>query len=382
MPADHGAGDIAAIVLAAGYSSRMGSFKPLIELGSRTFLERAVGAFASVGVDDVIVVTGYRGDQVGTAAERLGARAVANPEFERGMYSSLQAGAAALSPSVRRFFVLPVDCPLVRPETIGRLARAGQGCDAEVVLPAAGGEPGHPPLLSAALRAEILAAEPPGGLRGLIAARTGRSVVIPVGDPNVIVDADTLSDLARLQAAASREDLPSERRCHEILSEQWAGHPAGQGVAAHSRAVAGVAAALTTALNERHQHLCLPLVVGAALLHDVARAQPHHAVAGAAFIEGLGYPRVAELVSQHMDLPAEDADDLGEAAVLYLADKLVFEDRLVSLERRSTRQADRLQGDSVAQAAARLRIDVARRVHERMEAALARRLTLVRHEQA
>jgi CTP:molybdopterin cytidylyltransferase MocA len=367
-------GEVAAIVLAAGYSSRMPSFKPLLRIGDRTFLERAVGAFTSVGIDDVTVVTGHRGDQVGEAAERLGARAVFNPHFDRGMYSSVQAGVAALSTSVRRFFLLPVDCPLVRPETVGRIARAGAACEADIVLPARGEATGHPPLLSARLRDAILAADPPGGLRSVLAGFADRTTMIELDDPGVAVDADTWDDLIRLREAARREGLPSEERCREVLR----GRTDFSAVASHSFAVAAVATALTTALNERGQHLCLPLVVSAALLHDVARDRPRHAEAGAALIDDLGYPRVAAVVRRHVDLGRDAGGDVGEAEVVYLADKLVLGDRLVTVEERFADRMRRLTGDPDGSAAARRRMDSAIAMRERLERVLGRRLDEMR----
>ena len=122
--------------------------KPLLDLGGRTLLARAVAAFSAVGVEDVVVVSGYRAEEVAAEAAAAGARSVLNPRYEEGMFSSVQAGAAAV-PAGRRFFVLPVDCPLVRPETVGRLARAAEADGAPVALPVHGGLPGHPPLLGA-----------------------------------------------------------------------------------------------------------------------------------------------------------------------------------------------------------------------------------------
>jgi molybdenum cofactor cytidylyltransferase len=364
--------DLAAIVLAAGSSSRMGALKPLLDLGGRPFLARAVGAFTTVGVDDVNVVTGHRGEEVGAAAAQLGARVVHNPRFEHGQYSSLQAGVADLRTSVTRFFVLPVDCPLVRPETIGRLARAGRALDVDVVIPVCQGEPAHPPLLGTALRAEILAVEPAGGLRELLAAHADRTAIVEVDDRGVLLDADTAADLEQLRRAARGEDLPGEERCRQILNERVAS-PA---VVAHSHAVTAVAATLAMALNEHDGHLCVPLVAAAALLHDVARDEPDHARAGAALVERLGYTRVAALVRRHMDLGAP-GDDLGEAEVLYLADKLVLGDRIVTLKERFADRRRGLAGDSPALAAAEGRLRTAVAVQERVEQVLGRRLEAV-----
>ena len=193
-------GGLSAIVLAAGYSSRMGAFKPLADLRGRTLLARAIATFATIGVDDVVVVTGHRGDEVAAAAEELGARTAPNPRYDDGMYTSVQAGAGAVAEG-RRFFLLPVDCPLVRPETAGLLARLGASAGAEVVLPVVDGRTGHPPLLGPALRGEIVEREPAGGLREPLAGRPASPLRVDVDDPGVALDADVPDDLRRLEEA-------------------------------------------------------------------------------------------------------------------------------------------------------------------------------------
>lgn len=363
---------LAAIVLAAGFSSRMTDFKPLLALEGSTFLERAVGAFRAAGVDDVTVVTGHRGEEVEAAAVRLGARAVGNPRYAQGMYTSIQAGVAALPTSVGRFFVLPVDCPLVRPETIGLLARAAGVRDADVVSPVHAGSSGHPPLLSAALRAEILAGEPPGGLRDILSRHGERAAAIEVVDPGVLFDADTDTDLARARELARLEDLPSEGSCERLLRERGV----SERVVGHSRAVAAVATALASALNERRQHLYVPLIAAAALLHDIARDEPLHAEAGAARVEALGYPRVAEVIARHMDLGDGPGFGVGEAEVVYLADKLVLGRRVVTLEERFAPRLRELADDPPALAAARSRLAAAVKVCQGVEETLGHRLGL------
>jgi molybdenum cofactor cytidylyltransferase len=361
---------LSAIVLAAGYSSRMGELKPLADLRGRTLLARAVGVFTCLGIHDVVVVTGHRADEVAAAAEALGARPVPNPRFADGMYASVQAGAAAVGEG-RRFFLLPVDCPLVRPETAGRLARAGAAAGSAVVLPVVGGIPGHPPLLAPELRAVILAGEPAGGLRELLTQRPEPALRVHVDDAGALYDADTAGDLEHLRGLAATEDLPSERRCLELLRERVPPERV-----AHSEAVASVAAALTAALNEVEQCLCVPLVVAAALLHDVARAEPRHGDAGADLLERLGYPRVALVVRRHMRLGDALGDDLDETQVVFLADKLVQDDRIVGVEERFAVRFARCAGDAAAQESVRARLEEARLVQARVEAALGRPLSL------
>lgn len=364
---------LAAIVLAAGRSSRMHEFKPGLEAAGRTLLERAVEPFAAVGVDDVVVVTGHRGDEVAASAARVGARTVFNPRFDDGMYSSVQAGVAALDLGVSRFFLLPADVPLVRPETVGRLARARRpaadaartgppGDGISVVYPAYDEATGHPPLISTALREEILGEDPPGGLRELLMRYAASSLLLEVDDPGVLLDADTPDDLSRIRERAAGEVLPDEARCLELLGER--GTPSA--LVAHSRAVAAVAAALAAALNERGQHLCAGLVRAGALLHDLARSEPKHADVGADRLERLGYGRVAGVVRRHMVLDAA-SDDVDEAAVVYLADKLVDGNRLVGLDARFAARLQRFVHRPAALAGAHARKAEAAEVRRRVE---------------
>ena len=360
---------LAAIVLAAGRSSRMGALKPLEVAEGRTLLERAVGVFTGAGVDDVVVVAGHRRDEVAAAAVAAGARVVTNPASDQPMFSSLRVGVQSLDLGVTRFFVLPADVALVRPETIGRLIRQGRvarGGAAEVVSPLRDGVEGHPPLLGGALSAEIRAADPPGGLRELLLGHAAASSVVEVDDPGVLLDADTPEDLARIRELAATEDLPDEARCLRLLAEQ--GVPRAR--IDHSLVVTAVATALTTALNERRQHLIAPLVTAGALLHDVARQQPRHAEAGADLLERLGYPRVAAVVRPHVHLGARAEDEPDEVQVVYLADKLVQGTRVVGLDARFAVRLERFAGDAAARAAVLERKAEAVRVLRRVEQVL------------
>ena len=128
-----------------------------------------------------------------------------------------------------------------------------------------------------------------------------------------------------LEQEAARPCPPLTPTLAERLLEAAA---PGEHIEAHCRAVAAealrIAEALPLALDAR-------LLVSAALLHDVARAEKDHARTGAAWLRELEYEKAAALVERHHDFCAETVD---EAAVLFLADKCVKEDRRVSIEER------------------------------------------------
>ncbi|MBQ9250698.1 MAG: histidine phosphatase family protein [Oscillospiraceae bacterium] len=133
----------------------------------------------------------------------------------------------------------------------------------------------------------------------------------------------------------------------------------GANVAAHSRAVAAetlrIAQALPLALDTQLLH-------SAALLHDVARREPEHAQLGAAWLRELGYPEAAALVEQHHDFSGEE---LNEAAILYIADKCIQEDRHVPLAQRFAGSEERCKTPEARAAHAR-RLAVAKRIQERV----------------
>ena len=91
-------GRIAALVLAAGYSSRMGDFKPLLPLGRSTVAQEVVERFHRAGIEDVRVIAGHRADELGTVVDRLGVRKIFNADYDRGMFTSVQAGVKSLEP--------------------------------------------------------------------------------------------------------------------------------------------------------------------------------------------------------------------------------------------------------------------------------------------
>lgn len=342
---------LSALVPAAGLSSRMQGFKPLLPLGGESVLGRVVGALRAAGVEDVVVVAGHRGGETAAEAARLGVKSVHNPEYRQGMFSSVKAGMSALDPACEAFFVLPVDVPLVRPASLRRLIGAKGGRD--LVYPVFGGTRGHPPLVSGALRAELAAHPGEGGLRAALedACAAGRSVLeVEVPDANVLFDMDTPKDYQRAQGRLRRLGYPNREEAGELLRLRQV-PPKGL---AHARAVARVALAMGLALNaapERRKHgalLDLDLVESCAMLHDIAKGEPGHEAAGGRLLFSAGFPQAAGIVAAHRDIDLGPDDPLTEREIVFLADKLVSCDRLVSVERRFQEKLDLFGADPQA----------------------------------
>lgn len=196
-------GNIAAIILAAGYSSRMGAFKPLLPFGETTVLERSIALFRAAGIADIRVVIGHRADELLPLLARLEVRLLFNVHYAQGMFSSVLAAAASLEAENEAFFLLPVDFPLLRPESVERLMRAWRSGEGRILYPTCHGRRGHPPLLATVYREAILAWPGHGGLRALLQQYQEEAVNIETGDEGILLDMDTPEDYARL-----RETLP------------------------------------------------------------------------------------------------------------------------------------------------------------------------------
>jgi CTP:molybdopterin cytidylyltransferase MocA/HD superfamily phosphodiesterase len=317
----------------------MGRFKPLLSIGHSTPLETVVGIFLSAGIPDVSVVLGHRADELRPVVEACGARYVINSQFDQGMFSSVRAGVAALAEDTDACFMTPVDIPLVRVNTVRRLARCFTETRKPIIYPVFQKRRGHPTLISRTILAEALEARLDSTLAAVLAVHEEQSHRCFVPDQGIHLDMDTPEQLARIREFAAHREIPSFAECEAVLAE----YQADERVVRHSRVVAGVAFALATALVERGVHVEPLLVRAAALLHDVAKGKPEHAQAGAQLLRDLDFGNAAEIVAAHTDYTLV-AGKLDEAAVVYLADKLVSGDRVVGIEKRFQRSFDRFQG--------------------------------------
>jgi molybdenum cofactor cytidylyltransferase len=358
---------IAAIILAAGYSRRMGALKPILKLGNKTILERAIRLFRELGIEDVIVVVGHGAEQIIPIVHDCGARAIMNRQFERGMFSSVQAGVKALSPDSHAFFVLPVDIPLVRPRTIKDLLETYQRGNSRVVLPAFLGKRGHPPLVRARYRNEILSYCGDDGLRGFFGNHDRHSERVEVADEMILFDLDTPADYEALAARFRRYDVPTPRELKALLRHTV--HLDGE-LIDHSRAVANLALSLASALNRSGCRLDMELILAASMLHDIAKGQPNHAGVGAEMISRMGFSAVAEVVAAHTDIVVKLQDTVTEREVVYLADKLVQGSDVTSLRVRFKEANQRCSDDPVAHKSMLKRLDDAEMIKHRSESIL------------
>ncbi|MCB9750383.1 MAG: nucleotidyltransferase family protein [Myxococcales bacterium] len=194
----------AAIVLAAGASSRMGQAKALLRWRGESFLRRTIWLAEQAGCAPIVVVEGA----AALPAEELGGAALArNETWSNGQFSSLRCGLAWLARHAtpeHGALVLTVDRPHVRADTVRELLAAHRRAPRGIYQPAHAGRRGHPILFPSFLRTVLLALPAHGDNSPRVLFRLPevgalrRSVA--VDDPAVLENIDTPEDYRRLLA--------------------------------------------------------------------------------------------------------------------------------------------------------------------------------------
>jgi molybdenum cofactor cytidylyltransferase len=196
---------IAAIVLAAGRSTRMGGpNKLLAEVGGKPLARIAAEEALASRADPVIVVTGHQRERVEQALAGLKVRFVHNPEFADGLSTSLKAGIAAVPAEADGAIVCLGDMPQVRAALIDRMIAAFDPArGALVVVPTIEGKRGNPVLWSRRFFPELAALEGDVGARHLIGAYGEALTEVPA-DAAALIDIDTPEALSALKAEVER----------------------------------------------------------------------------------------------------------------------------------------------------------------------------------
>jgi molybdenum cofactor cytidylyltransferase len=194
---------IAAVLLAAGRSRRMGAFKPLLPFGRRSVVETCVANLLEAGAAEVVVVVGHRGGEVRAAlARETRVRFAVNEVEGSEMGVSVARGVEAVNAEAKAALVALVDYPAVPPRAIESLLDARARTGARLVVPEWRGRGGHPVLVDLMLRGELLSVAPERGLRALFDAHAAEVLRVPSDSPFVARDMDTWDDYVALHTEA------------------------------------------------------------------------------------------------------------------------------------------------------------------------------------
>ncbi|MBS1821907.1 MAG: nucleotidyltransferase family protein [Acidobacteria bacterium] len=177
---------VAAIVLAAGASRRLGEPKQLVRLGDETLLERAVRACRDAACTPIVVVLGALSESIQNQCNLQDTVIVDNREWCEGMGSSLRAGVKALDPSVEGCVIVTCDMPAASAEHLRRLMKSGDVTASEYA-----GRRGVPAFFPQSSFVALMQVQGDTGARDLL--KEANAIPLPAGE----LDVDTAQDLQR-----------------------------------------------------------------------------------------------------------------------------------------------------------------------------------------
>ena len=177
-----------ALIVAAGKSSRMGDFKPMLQLGSISIAQRVINNFRQAGISKIVVVTGYNADALERHLASNHVIFLRNEDYETThMFDSVRIGLEYLKDKVDTVLFTPVDVPLFTAHTVTQMLSLGQ----PLVTPVCNGTPGHPILIRSSLIESILSNDGNTGLKGAVEHCGTPMYCLNVEDPGIIHDTDT-----------------------------------------------------------------------------------------------------------------------------------------------------------------------------------------------
>jgi len=355
---------IAAVILSAGLSSRMGAFKPLLPLGEGTVIKQAVTNFQQIGIKPIHIVLGNRASEIIPHLTAMDVFWVVNEDYHDDMLTSVQLGVGRLRPDTTAFFILPVDIPLVRSQTLLSLLDAHTGQPHSILYPIFNGTRGHPPLIPQIYAEKLVGYRGGGGVQGFLNQFEQSAWDVSVADEGILMDMDTHDQYEQIKRRYQNWHLPSEAECLAMLAFRFA---ATDPMIQHAKTVAGLTHRIATKLHAAGYPIDVELVTVCGYLHDIGKGIRGHALIGADMLVNFGFPQIAAIVATHMDLEFSERDDITEKEVLFLADKKISGTKIMTLEARLAAKIRQFADNPDGRESAEKRLGTAMKIEERIE---------------
>lgn len=194
-----------AVIVAAGMSSRMKAFKPMLKICGSTVIETAISTLRSAGVCEIAVVTGKNAGMLEKQLAPAGVTCLRNSEYETTeMFDSAKIGLNYLKDRCGRIFFLPGDVPLFSRCSLIAMTEEMDLRGCQILMPVFGGKTGHPILIDSAAALSLLNYQGGSGLKGAIDRFDGLKKAIELDDEGMLLDADTPEDYKRLLKYAEK----------------------------------------------------------------------------------------------------------------------------------------------------------------------------------
>jgi molybdenum cofactor cytidylyltransferase len=196
---------VAAVILAAGGSARMGKPKLLLPVGGRPMLRRVTETVCASGLAQVIVVVGASAERVARTLDSFPVEIVVNEGWSQGLSTSVRAGLGAVDPSVQAALMILGDQPMLTRELIQALVDRYEATGALIVAPYYEGKRGNPVLFDRALFRELLGVQGDQGGRSVLDRHEQAIAHVDVNDAAICLDVDTPQDYHRVSDLQSND---------------------------------------------------------------------------------------------------------------------------------------------------------------------------------
>ncbi len=194
---------IAAVILAAGQSRRMGDVNKLVtEYEGKSFIRRVADSALSASLEEVIVVTGNDADKIKAELSSLSVTFVHNQNFATGMSSSLKTGVEALGPEIDAALIMLADMPLITKDIVAKIVTA-YCCEPQsrIIVPFCKGQRGNPVLWPRGYFGELASLSGDRGARQLFTVYAQAIKKVELGE-EILLDIDTPENAAALNATS------------------------------------------------------------------------------------------------------------------------------------------------------------------------------------
>jgi len=185
---------VSAILLAAGESKRLRMPKLLLPFGKSTILEQTIDNLLNSRVDEVIVVLGYRAEEMMRKLANRPVKIAINPIYHQGMSTSIVKGLSLVNNRAQAIMVALADQPLINSQTINRLIEESLGYDKGIVIPTYQAERGHPVIFASEYKEELLGLKGDIGGRQTIKEHPNDILEVIADSKAITMDVNTIND--------------------------------------------------------------------------------------------------------------------------------------------------------------------------------------------
>lgn len=322
---------ISGLIVAAGLSSRMKDFKPLMEVEKKPLIINTINSLRQSGVEDINIVVGYRGKDIENCVKNQNVNIIYNNNYESTfMYDSFKLGLNKMKNNCDAIIFLPGDVGFVSKYTIDLLIKEINKKENKIVYPVYKNTIGHPPIISSECFEYLLNYSGKNGLKGGIDYFEVESKKIDTPDKFILCDMDYKEDFYKVKNDFENRQILFLKDCIYLLS--YFNVP--KSIINHGIKVKDICEDLSNSINKNKEIINVNLINSASILHDIKRQEKNHGEVGADLLASLGYDQIANVVRSHMKLEKGMEDVINENTILYYGDKLVIEDKFVDLNKR------------------------------------------------